>query len=95
MSVSRQVVRQIYTNDPGPLPFEASAKLPADYPICIVWGDQDNVASSAGPVGVHFRARAERAEGTKFNDIVGAGHVPHDDAPEKVNPILREWLASL
>ena len=89
-----EVLRQIYTNEPGPLPFEASAKLPDEYPICVVWGDQDKIASSAGPVGVHYRKRAQMAIGTTFTDVP-AGHVPHDDVPDTVNPILREWLASL
>jgi pimeloyl-ACP methyl ester carboxylesterase len=26
--------------------------------------------------------------------IPGAGHCPHDEAPELVNPILRRWILS-
>ena len=89
-----EVLRQIYTNDPGPLPFEAAAKLPAGFLICTVWGDEDNRAPSTGPVGRHFRQRAVEASGTRFDEI-RAGHVPQDDNPEVTNRILREWLASL
>ena len=89
-----EVLRQIYTNDSGPVPFTASAKLPADFPICTIWGDEDNLAPSTGPVGKHFRARATTAEATRFDEI-RAGHVPQDDNPQVTNAILGEWLASL
>jgi pimeloyl-ACP methyl ester carboxylesterase len=26
--------------------------------------------------------------------VEGLGHCPHDEAPEKVNPILLEWLGA-
>jgi pimeloyl-ACP methyl ester carboxylesterase len=89
-----EVLRQIYTNDGGPTPFEAAAALPADFDVLCVWGDRDNLAPATGPVGTYFRQRADELAGTTFFEI-SAGHVPQDDNPEATNGILREWLAGL
>ena len=64
-----EVLRQIYTNDGGPLPFPAAAALGDDFPILAVWGDQDNLAPSSGPVGRYFRERAQRLDATRFEEI--------------------------
>ena len=87
------MLRQIYTNDGGPLPFPAAAALGDAFPILAVWGDRDNLAPSSGPVGSYFRERARRLEATRFEEI-SAGHVPQDDRPETTNRILAEWLAT-
>jgi len=87
-----EVLRQIYTNDAGPLPFPAAEALPEEFPVLAVWGDQDNLASINGPVGRYFRDRAKRLGATRFEEI-SAGHVPQDDAPELTNRILSEWIA--
>lgn len=89
-----EVLRQIYTNDGGPLPFPAAAALPEDFPILTVWGNQDNLAPIFGPVGTFFRERSKRLIATQFNEI-DAGHVPQDDNPELTNKILNEWLATV
>ena len=89
-----EVLRQIYTNDGGPLPFPAAAALPDTFPILAVWGDRDNLASIDGPVGRYFRERAQRLEATRFEEIA-AGHVPQDDDPALTNRILAEWLATV
>jgi len=92
-----EVLRQIYTNDGGPLPFDAAEKLPPTFPILAVWGDRDNLAPSSGPVGEFFRARAadpQLAGSTRFEEIA-AGHVPQDDNAAETNRILREWLADV
>ena len=91
-----EVLRQIYTNDGGPLPFEAAAALPDAFPILTVWGDTDNLAPATGPVGRFFRARAARLpEASQFVEVAACGHVPQDDQPEVVNRALAEWLAGL
>jgi len=91
-----EVLRQIFTNDGGPLPFDATASLPDDYPILTIWGDTDNLAPATGPVGCHFRARSERfPETSPFVEVAGCGHVPQDDQPQVVNRALTEWLATL
>ena len=35
---------------------------------------------------------AERACVRELRVLEGLGHCPHDEAPERVNPILREWI---
>ena len=89
-----EVLRQIYTNDGGPLPFPAADALPDDFPILTVWGDRDNLAPITGPVGKFFRERSQRLAATKFEEI-SAGHVPQDDNVERTNSILSEWLATV
>mmetsp|Transcript_15501 Transcript_15501/g.34723 ORF Transcript_15501/g.34723 Transcript_15501/m.34723 type:complete len:94 (-) Transcript_15501:230-511(-) len=89
-----EVLRQIYTNDGGPLPFDSVASLPDDFPILTVWGDTDNLAPMTGPVGKFFRTRARRLSATRFEEVA-AGHVPQDDLPDTVNAIVSEWLRLL
>jgi len=89
-----EVLRQIYTNDAGPLPFPAAEALPEEFPVLAVWGDRDNLASIQGPVGRYFRDRARRLGATRFEEI-SAGHVPQDDAPGLTNRILSEWLVGI
>ncbi|EOD38126.1 hypothetical protein EMIHUDRAFT_433595 [Emiliania huxleyi CCMP1516] len=88
-----EVLRQIYTNDGGPLPFPAADALGDDFPILAVWGDQDKLAPMTGPVGKYFRERSARLPATRFEEVV-AGHVPQDDVPDVTNRILCEWIAS-
>jgi pimeloyl-ACP methyl ester carboxylesterase len=89
-----EVLRQIYTNDGGPLPFPAVEALPDSFPILAVWGDRDNLAPMTGPVGKYFRARSQQLERCRFEEIA-AGHVPQDDDPGLTNRILTEWLATI
>jgi len=89
-----EVLRQIYTNDAGPLPFPAAEALPEETPMLIIWGDRDNLSPVGGPVGSYFRARSLRLEATRFEEVQ-AGHVPQDDSPETTNRILDEWLATV
>ena len=90
-----EVLRQIYTNDSGPLPFPAAEALPESMPMLVVWGDKDNLAPSTGPVGKYLKARAGRVAATRFEELKDIGHVPQDDAPERTNAILEEWLGGL
>jgi len=89
-----EVLRQIYTNDGGPLPFPAVSKLPDDFPILTIWGNQDNLAPITGPVGKFFRKRSKQVPASRFEEV-NAGHVPQDDIPEFTNSILKEWLATV
>lgn len=89
-----EVLRQIYTNDGGPLPFRAASVLPDDFPILTVWGTSDNLAPITGPVGKFFRKRSENVQRTRFEEV-NAGHVPQDDVPELTNSILKDWLAQV
>ena len=90
-----EVLRQIYTNDGGPVPFTAAEALPEGLPILTVWGDRDSIAPVTGPVGKYFRRRANALPASCRFEEIPAGHVPQDDNPEATTRILREWLANL
>ena len=64
-------------------------------PMLVVWGDKDNLAPSTGPVGKYLKARAGRVAATRFEELQNVGHVPQDDAPDRTNAILEEWLGGL
>ena len=89
-----EVLRQIYTNEAGPLPFEALGVLDEDTPLLAVWGDDDRIAPADGPVGRCLAARARRLDATQFERLP-AGHVPQDDCPEETNTLLLQWLEQL
>jgi len=90
-----EVLRQIYTNEAGPLPFDALDALPDSFPLLAVWGSDDNLAPINGPVGRFLRERAATNEATRFEELDGAGHVPQDDRPDTTNRILIDWVTSL
>ncbi|CAK9068200.1 unnamed protein product [Durusdinium trenchii] len=55
-----EVLRQIYTGDPGPTPMELFAKgFPSDLPLKVIWGDQDNLTPIKGDVGSFFTELAK------------------------------------
>ena len=86
-----EVLRQIYTNDSGPLPFPAAEALPESMPMLVVWGDKDNLAPSTGPVGVSARARRPR-RGDALRGAQQRGPCATGRRPARTNAILEEWL---
>lgn len=57
-------------------------------PVLILWGQEDPWE----PVDLG-RELAQFAAVEDFIVLEGLGHCPQDEAPEVVNPVLREWLA--
>jgi pimeloyl-ACP methyl ester carboxylesterase len=58
-------------------------------PVRMIWGARDPWEDPA-------EARRWAAQFSCIQELVvlgGLGHCPHDEAPERVNPILRQWLA--
>jgi pimeloyl-ACP methyl ester carboxylesterase len=70
----------------GPLAEDLLPQLQC--PVLILWGADDPWE----PVDLG-RAYANYATVEKFIELEGVGHCPQDEAPELVNPALREWLA--
>lgn len=70
----------------GPLAEDLLPQLQC--PVLIIWGADDPWE----PVALG-RAYANYATVEKFIELAGVGHCPQDEAPELVNPALREWLA--
>jgi pimeloyl-ACP methyl ester carboxylesterase len=72
----------------GPLPEDLLPKLPC--PAIIVWG----AADPWEPIELG-RKLANYPQVTKFIPLEGVGHCPQDEAPELVNPILKDWIAEV
>ena len=69
----------------GPLPEELLDQLPC--PTLILWGEDDPWE----PVQLG-RQLAEYPAVDDFISLPGVGHCPQDEAPELVNPRVRDWL---
>lgn len=71
----------------GPLPEDLLAKLPCS--AIMLWGDADPWEPIA--LGRKF---ADFPQVKQFIPLAGVGHCPQDEAPELVNPILQNWIAT-
>lgn len=71
----------------GPLPEDLLAQLPCG--ALLLWGTQDPWEPVA--LGQEL-ARFDCVE--DFIPLPGAGHCPQDEAPELVNPVLQQWIAT-
>ncbi|WP_017651149.1 alpha/beta fold hydrolase [Fortiea contorta] len=72
----------------GPLPEDLLPQLPC--PAIILWGTAD--PWEPVDLGKEF---ANYPQVEKFIRLEGVGHCPQDEAPELVNPILRDWIADV
>ncbi|MGB3237386.1 MAG: alpha/beta fold hydrolase [Geitlerinemataceae cyanobacterium] len=72
-----------YSN--GPLPEDLLEKLSC--PTLIIWG----AADPWEPIELG-RKFEEFAAVDRFIPLEGVGHCPQDEAPELVNPIVRDWI---
>jgi len=70
----------------GPLAEDLLPQLQC--PVLIIWGQADPWE----PVELG-RAYADYPAVEQFIELEGVGHCPQDEAPELVNPILRDWVA--
>eukprot|EP00435_Cladocopium_sp_Y103_P056015 s1283_g18.t1 len=87
------VLRQIYTGNPGPTPMEIlDGGRMADLPMKVIWGDQDTLTPIKGDVGSFLTELAKERSSIDF-EIISAGHLPHDENPEAVNKAVLTWLA--
>src|SRR5579883_2232963 len=69
----------------GPLPEDLLEKLPC--PAIILWGDADPWE----PIALG-KAFADYPQVQQFIPLAGVGHCPQDEAPDRVNPILQDWI---
>jgi pimeloyl-ACP methyl ester carboxylesterase len=76
--------RDFIARDPMPL-FEAAAA--AGKPMLLIWGERDNTM----PVAASDRLR-EVLDDPEFLLVRGAGHVPHAQRPDIVNPAIVRFL---
>lgn len=71
----------------GPLPEELLAQL--DCPVLILWGQADPWE----PIEDGRRLLAHFPCVEDFVALEHVGHCPQDEAPERVNPLLADWIA--
>ena len=72
----------------GPLPEDLFPRLQC--PAIVLWGMEDPWE----PIELG-REFAHYPMVTAFVELPGLGHCPQDEAPEIVNPILKDWIRSL
>jgi pimeloyl-ACP methyl ester carboxylesterase len=59
----------------------------ADLPVLLFWGDEDKA------VPFHFsKVFLSLVPHTQFHPVCGAGHIPHYQQADQVNPVIREFL---
>ena len=64
-------------------------------PLCVIWGDRDQLTPHDGPVGRFFAQLPSRRANTRFHLLPGLGHCAFDEAPEAVLPLVLDFAASL
>jgi len=70
--------------------FTAKAALPhLQIPMLLIWGKQDQMVP---PTLALLFAKLNPA--MTVVELDQAGHCPHDETPERVNPLILNWMAS-
>ncbi|UFP96987.1 alpha/beta fold hydrolase [Gloeobacter morelensis MG652769] len=78
----------VLTAEAGPRP---EALLPlVRTPLLVLWGDKDPWT----PIG-RGRTFTRYAPTARFVALEGLGHCPHDEDPQQVNAMIREWLKAV
>jgi len=85
---AQQVFASILTAPPGISPEELLPKI--ERPLLVIWGADDPWTPITG-AKLYENAQANGKE-IKIIPIPGAGHCPHDEVPDLVNPQIIEWL---
>ena len=88
---AQQVFASILSAPPGPNPAELLPKV--KHPLLVIWGADDPWTPIAG--AKIFQELSQRGQPIQIVPIPNAGHCPHDELPEVVNPLIVKWLAQL
>ena len=89
---AKDVFLKVFAGDAGPTPESILPELECS--ILALWGDEDPwtpVDKGNHPGSQFFRYN----DNFKLNLIPGAGHCPHDEAPEACHDFLLPWLENL
>ncbi len=70
----------------GYSPAEVGAKVTA--PLLLIAGDEDRIS----PLAANAEALHKAIRGSRLEILKGIGHLPHLEAPEKVNQMAREFF---
>jgi pimeloyl-ACP methyl ester carboxylesterase len=60
-------------------------------PLLVIWGEKDPWVADAQARGAQYAKYYPTTE-TRY---INAGHCPHDDAPDLVNPLIAEWMQKI
>jgi pimeloyl-ACP methyl ester carboxylesterase len=88
---AQQVFASILSADPGPTPSELLPEVKA--PLLVIWGADDPWTPISG--AKIFQQASENGKQIQITPIPNAGHCPHDEVPDIVNPLILNWLAEL
>lgn len=85
-----RALRAMVNAQVNPTDYAAKTVLPRlTLPMLLLWGKQDKfVPPSLGPLFVVCNPAL------KLVELEGAGHCPHDECPDRVNPLILEWIAN-
>ncbi len=86
---AQKVFAQILSAPPGPRISELLPQIQA--PMLVLWGETDPWTPVKG--GEIFQAWGE-SHPVVFKTLANTGHCPHDERPEIVNELVRQWLES-
>jgi pimeloyl-ACP methyl ester carboxylesterase len=86
-----QVFAKIVSAPPGPGLTELLSKV--ERSLLVLWGADDPWTPVAG--GKVFQTLAETGKSVSFIEIPNAGHCPHDECPDIVNPLILDWLKTV
>jgi non-heme chloroperoxidase len=86
---AQQVFVSILTAPPGPTPAQLLPKVKC--PLLVIWGEADPWTPING--AKIFQDLSASGQPVQVKPIANAGHCPHDEAPDKVNPLIIDWLA--
>ncbi len=87
---AQQVFAAILTAPAGPTP--ASLLDRVTKPLLILWGENDPWTPIKG--AEVYQELAAAGKPVRVISIPNAGHCPHDEYPEVVNPAILQWLSS-
>ncbi len=85
---AQQVFVSILCATPGPTPVELLPKV--RHPLLVIWGADDPWTPITG--AKIFQQSRESGQPIQIAPIPNAGHCPHDEVPEVVNPLILNWL---
>jgi pimeloyl-ACP methyl ester carboxylesterase len=88
---AQKVFAAILTAPPGKSPEELLPRI--TQPLLLLWGDKDPWTPISG--AKIFTEAEEAGKNIKIVPIPNAGHCPHDEAPNLVNPEIIDWLQQL
>ena len=82
---ARDVFLKVFGGEPGPTPESYLAKI--ECPVLALWGEADPWTVIAMGESLEKHNKQYRLE-----RLPGAGHCPHDEAPELAHEIMLPWL---